>query len=48
VTHIRNGERTRLVVEAYSTVEVAGEKYSFEVYRLEKLIETNILGGLRP
>jgi len=45
VSHIKNGEKTKLLVEIYSTVEIAGMEYSFKLCDIEQYIETNILKG---
>ena len=45
VSHIRNGERTRVKIVLRPFVEVAGEEFGFTLAEKESEFTTNILGG---
>ena len=45
VMHIKNNEKTKLLVKIYSTIEVAGAEYNFKLCEIEQNIVTNILKG---
>jgi len=43
ITHIRNGEKTKITIDIYSIIEIHNITYKIKVYRAEGNITTNIL-----
>ena len=43
ITHIKNGEKTRITVEIYSVIEIHDITYKIKIYEVEQNITTNIL-----
>lgn len=43
ITHIKNGEKTKITIEIYSVIEINGVAYKIRIYELEQTLTTNLL-----
>ena len=43
ISHIKNGEKTRITIEIYSVIEIHNVTYKIKIYEIEQNITTNIL-----
>lgn len=43
VTHIKNGEKTKITIEIYSVIEIRNVAYKIKIYEIEQNITTHIL-----